>query len=92
VTLKKRASLNTYGETATVSNVRVVNAYIEPADSIDRSTQTSDENYPTRVIVQDVSVNPEDTIVLPDGKERIIRNVERYDFWADLEHSVLSIA
>jgi hypothetical protein len=86
VSIKPKASFNVHGERQFAAT-RTVCAYIDPPTKASQRGQRNTEDRGTRVIIADTSVTVDDVVVLPDGAERIVREIVDYSGIIDgLDH------
>lgn len=91
VKVKVTSGRNDYGE-PTTTVTKELRAYVQPSLRLDHSTNYETRNEGTQITIADVTIEPEDILVLPDGSERRVRSVSRYDFIQGMEHSIVEVA
>lgn len=91
VKVKVTSGRNDYGE-PTSSSTRELRAYVQPSLRLDHSANYETRNAGTSITIASTEIEPEDIVILPDGTERRVSSVVRYDFIKGMEHSIVEVA
>lgn len=90
VTIIAAGASNAYGERAAGAE-RVRRAYVDPMEMKQRSTNEDDKDSGSSITVEDIEVQLDDKVVLPDGTVWKIARIQRFDFDPDMLHSIVVI-